>query len=79
MIFITLERKSTMQTYQICITQTKSLIVNIEAESDFQALLIAMNEMRDNGSELTPEDFNHCETEYKVLPNEEHKIIDVIK
>lgn len=68
-----------MQTYQICITQTKSLIVNIEAESDFQALLIAMNEMRDNGSELRPEDFNHCETEYKVLPNGEPKIIDVIK
>ena len=50
-----------MKNYAIIIEQTRSLATLIEAESPQQALIVALNELIDNLSNMSPEDFSRSE------------------
>jgi hypothetical protein len=50
-----------MKNYGIIIEQTRSLATLIEAESPQQALIVALNELIDNLSNMSPEDFSRSE------------------
>ena len=51
-----------MNTYNITITKTQTLTAPIEANSPAEALIVALEELRTNGTNLTDDDWTTVKT-----------------